>query len=274
MNLKSTFVVLIALSVTALITSAFFNGPANRGHDKTGSPLSNGTCLDCHSNINFSPNLMVGLYDGETQVDKYDPGKEYTLRYELMNSGSPAGFGFQTVALNSNDESAGSFSDLPDGFRMIELNNATYVEHESPRPVNSFEVKWTAPQEGGETITVYTGSVAINGNSSPSGDGADTNELILEPNTSGLIADKDFSEDSFSLKSNLVTNTLDLDFSESNPVGKLSIIDNYGRLWMSESIRGIMGDYYEVPVASLAPGFYFIRYENEGKGSTLRFYKD
>ena len=64
------------------------------------------------------------MFDGANQVDSYDPGKMYTLRYETTTTGNPSVFGFQTVVLNSSNENAGSFDNVPTGFQ---LNNG--IEH-------------------------------------------------------------------------------------------------------------------------------------------------
>lgn len=274
MKLKNTFVILFAIVSLVLLGSSFINGPANRGHDKTGSPLSDGTCLNCHSSGAYSPSLLVALFDGETEVDSYEPGKIYTLKYQLINSGSPAGFGFQTVALNDNDENAGTFSNLPDGFRKITLKEVDYVEHSSPRPISSFEVNWTAPEEATEEITFYSAGVAANGNNNNGGDGADIDMITFQPNTSSaeeIASDK--NKDPFTLKGNLVKNHLPIVLSYPNEDYTFHLYDTQGTLIRTLSIAKNKDPLIDLPVSDLASNIYYLQGINQSQSKTIRFFK-
>ena len=270
MKIKNILIILFAFISIGLITTAFQNGPANRGHDKTGSPVSSGSCFNCHSENNFSPSLMVGMFDSENEVNKYEPGKTYQLRYQLLNQGSPAVFGFQTVALNEENETVGTFSNIPDGFQEITLKEVNYVEHSSPRPLSTFEVDWTAPSNSTDEITIYSGGVAANGNSNNGGDGADMDVLVLTPNTSSsdnaLVADADL----FQIKGNLVQNEVELSWQNTYDAIQLYIYDFSGRIIYQETLNS-SSNQVRIPLQGLKEGLYLIRFDQKQKSLVKRF---
>jgi hypothetical protein len=276
MHFKNVLVILFSLSVIALLSTGFRNGPANRGEDKTGSPLSSGTCLNCHSSGSYSPSLLVGLYDGDMEVTSYEPGKMYTLKYQLLNSGSPASFGFQTVALTAGNKSAGAFSNIPNGFRLINLDDANYVEHSSPRSLNTFEVNWTAPEDSNESITIYSGGVATNGNSSTGGDGASMDELVLEPNTSPVFGAERLENglSLFDLRFTLVQDYLALETIQTGQSFAFFILDSGGNLLRTVPAQPIGPEGLRLDLANLPAGLYFIQGVTSGKRHTERFVKN
>lgn len=275
MKFKNTFIILFALFSLSILGTAFINGPANRGHDKTGSPLSDGTCLNCHSSGSFSPSLHVAMFEGDSEVDSYEPGKTYTLKYQLINTGSPAAFGFQTVALDESDETIGTFSDLPDGFRKINLKEVDYVEHSSPRPLSSFEVSWTAPADATGEISFYSAGVAANGNNNTGGDGADTDVISFLPNTSS--SDEVFSDlnrDVFMLKSNLVNNHISILLNDAKQDHTFYLFDSRGTLIKTQTVSKNNGKQIDLPVADLPSNFYYLQGINRQQGKTVKFFKN
>jgi hypothetical protein len=275
MKFKNTLVLLFAFVSLTVLGTSFLNGPANRGQDKTGSPISSGTCLNCHSSGEYSPSLLVALFDGETEVDSYEPGKIYTLKYQLINSGSPAAFGFQTVALNDNNEGSGTFSNIPNGFRKINLKDVDYVEHSSPRPTSFFEVNWTAPEDATEAVTFYSAAVAANGNNNTGGDGADTDEITIQLNTSSAedIA-SDLIQEPFTLKSNLVQKHVSIDLKYPDEDYTFYIYDTQGSLIKTHSISKYNATQILLPVSDLASSMYYLQGINKMQGKTVRFFKN
>lgn len=274
MKIKNAFIILFSLVTLALLTSGFRNGPASRGQDKTGSPISSGSCMDCHSSGNYSPSLIVGMYDGDTEINAYEPGKTYTLRYQNINTGSPAVFGFQTVALTEGNKSAGTFGNIPDGFKVTSLDDVDYVEHASPRSLSSFEVEWTAPEEADEVITIYTGSVAANGNGNTGSDGGATDQLALEPNTSNTF-DQQLANGVklFELNATLVNHQLTLQSNVTNASMTFIIYNTNGQVISKSYMLPAAEKSIRIPVGDLAEGMYFIQCVSKGKNQTERFLK-
>jgi len=267
--------ILPLLSVMAFITlfAGFMNGPANNGHDKTGSPLSDGKCFQCHSSGSFSPGLSITLMDGEQEVDSYEPGKKYTLKLETTTSGDPVSFGFQTVALNSNNQNAGTFSNIPTGFQQVSLNSASYVEHDSPRPDPMLLVDWTAPSAGDDKVTFFAGTVAANGNNGNSGDGGVVGSLEIQPSTSSYEDLKSQNNPFFSLASNMVSEMLNLKMEAGDILVRLDIIDQQGRLRYSQNHRFSASDELRLPISFLEPGIHFLSVQAGGRIQTVRFLK-
>lgn len=77
--------------------------------------------------------------DAGTPVTQYLPNKSYTLRVRLTaGNGSPSRYGFQAVALTGTANSAaGTFGTAPTGFRKTTIVGRTYIEHNTPRTMNT-----------------------------------------------------------------------------------------------------------------------------------------
>ena len=174
------------LTFTAIVFAACLwfsnsNGPGEiQGVDRTGSPLSPGYCNDCHSGGNFATNVRMALIDpdGDT-ISEYVPGAAYTLRVQVLGEGA-SGYGFQAVALNSDNSGAGSYGAAPDGMQVTTVNGVEYPEHSSRAEDGLFEIEWTAPEEGSGPISFYVAGNAVNGNFDISGDQADTTMVVVE----------------------------------------------------------------------------------------------
>jgi hypothetical protein len=272
MNFQKGFVILLSIAIFSIILTSYRNGPANRGHDKTGSPVSSGSCMNCHSSGSYSPTLLVGLYDGDTEVKNYEAGKQYTLKYQIVSTGSPSVYGFQSTALNSSEENAGSFDNIPDDFNLVTLKEVDYVEHSSPRPISSFEVNWTAPEEADDVITIYSAGIAANNNGNTGGDGADLNTLVLEPKTANTFAFEENAQPKlFELKSNIANNQLRLNIQSS--LQSVQIYNMNGQPFFQMDLNNSDEGSISIPVADLPAGMYIVNCYGEGMQQTERFLK-
>jgi len=170
---KRTLYTSIAVVTTIFLWIANAAGPGNvQGVDRTGSPLSPGACGACHSGGNFAPTITAELLDAGTPVTQYQANKDYTLRVRLTaGSGSPARYGFQAVALTGEANSAaGTFGTAPTGFRKTTIVGRTYIEHSTPRTMNTMDFPWTSPATLGEEIRFFAAGLAVNNNNSTAGD--------------------------------------------------------------------------------------------------------
>lgn len=175
------------LAFIALVFTGNSAGPGNvQGADRSGSPLSSGTCglAGCHDDGAFSPSIQLALLRDGNPVTEYEPGNDYRLRITIQaGSGTPAGYGFQAVALAGDDNrSAGAFSNLPGGVQITRLQNRNYAEQGRRLSANVIEFTWTAPVDGGP-VNFYAAGIAANGNGSSSGDGVAVlqNPLTVAP---------------------------------------------------------------------------------------------
>lgn len=160
-----------------------FSGGAGTGGlgDRTGGPLASGTCATCHSGSFYSTLATIQLLDGTgSPVTSYTSGQSYTIRTTVVaGSGSPSGYGSQTVALTSANANAGSMTSATTPFtQIVTVSGRNYMEHLNPSVTGVFEVSWTAPVAGTGDVTLYGIGLAINGNGGTSGDQASSTATL------------------------------------------------------------------------------------------------
>lgn len=252
-----------------LCTVLFLNnsgGAANvQRIDRTGSPLSPATCANpgCHSSGSFSPSISAQLLKDGMTVNAYEPGEDYTLRIQISASGSPTRYGFQTVALmGMNDQNSGTFDSEPAGFNKVTLNNRVYVEHNSPRPANTLEIKWEAPASGSGAVRFYAAGIAANGNGSSSGDGTASlaNPLTIGEASVSSVFGVDALAANLDVYPNPVAERLNLriQIQESGRYF-LQIFDTNGRKVQQRTLQLQAGENLETfDMSELAAGNYFV----------------
>ncbi|MEO9534388.1 MAG: T9SS type A sorting domain-containing protein [Crocinitomicaceae bacterium] len=144
------------------------------GQDRTGGPLSVGTCAACHSGGSFTPSINGQLKDefGST-VTSYDPGEDYVLDI-TVTANTANNFGFQANALTSTNAQAGDFgSTLTANTQITNIGGVEYAEHAGTAGgagSYTFSMNWIAPFSGAGVVSIYGIGMAVNGNGSTSGD--------------------------------------------------------------------------------------------------------
>lgn len=160
-------------STESVLGVYYSGGVATSGMDRTGSPISGGTCASCHGSGVYNPTLTVTVKNASgNAVTSYTPGANYTVEYLINNTtGSPLGYGMQSVALTSSNANGGNFSSpVTPNSQITTLNNRKYAEHAGTHPNNLFIFNWTAPTQGTGNISFYSVANAVNGNGGTSGD--------------------------------------------------------------------------------------------------------
>ena len=129
------------------------NGTAHNGNgDRTGSPISSGTCANCHSGGSFVA------------------GETYMITVEVTNTmGSPSAFGFQLSLLDSENNFIGIFSMPSTESGVYNQFNQYFWENTASSTSNTFSVLWDAPVLM-TTVNIYAASVAVNGTGGTAGD--------------------------------------------------------------------------------------------------------
>ncbi len=157
----------------------FSGGPGLNGlGDRTGSPISSGSCADCHGGGGFSPSISIQVLNGPTPVTSYVPGTTYTVRY-TVTGGAPR-YGFQGVALRTNNTAGGTFNTPGANTQVVSISGIPYVEQTSAVATSGiFTSQWTAPASGAGNIRFYGRGLAANGTGSTSGDNASASVNIL-----------------------------------------------------------------------------------------------
>lgn len=250
-------------------------GPATvQGADRTGSPLSTGSCNSCHAGGNFSPSISVQLLDGVNPVTQYQPNKAYTLRVRITASGNPGRYGFQAVALTGSDDSnAGAFGAAPAGFRVVTLSGRAYAEQSSPRTSNTMDIPWTAPATAGENIRFYAAGIAANHNGSSDGDSPVelSQPLVVTPmvtNTNDLLLAR--------LELRVLGNPLagELRLSLNNPEAgsfrfSLATLDGR-RVWNTRQWLPAGASQLHWPLPELPHGHYILQLESSAGTASVK----
>lgn len=273
--------IVFGITFCAFLFTNNSSGPANAQRtDRTGSPLSPGTCgrSGCHSGGNFSPSMTAELLKDGVAVTAYEPGEDYTLRISIAASGTPTRYGFQTVALmGTNDENAGEFDSAPIGFSKVTLSNRVYVEHNSPRTNDFLEIKWEAPAAGSGDVRFYAAGIAANGNGSTSGDGtaALADPLTITEATTSSIFGVETLAAHINAFPNPVGDQLNLNLEvQSSGRYLLSVLNLAGQELQREAIQLQAGTNIEqLNVQDLAAGHYFIRLSDGERIATQKILK-
>ncbi|MEM1215120.1 MAG: choice-of-anchor V domain-containing protein [Bacteroidota bacterium] len=149
------------------------SGPgAVQGQDRTGSPVANGFCGNCHAVGAFNPTMTLEVLDNGQAVTDYMAGESYTVRITVNADMGAQVYGFQAVALHDNNDNAGSFT-AGSGQQVTTLSGSRqYVEHSMRSQSNVFEFQWEAPASGSGNVNFYASVVAANNAQGSGGDGA------------------------------------------------------------------------------------------------------
>lgn len=147
----------------------YSGGPATvGGFDRTGSPVSGGaTCTQCHGPSNANTTILFTLRDASnTVVSSYIGGETYTAEFQVTNPNYSL-FGFQSVALTSDELQAGNFSTaLTTQSQISTIGARQYPEHQTQSNTGIFQFTWVAPSSGDGNITIYAMGIAVNGSGS------------------------------------------------------------------------------------------------------------
>ncbi len=230
----------------------------DQGTDRTGSPLSGDTfCGDCHGANAFRPTIEIAVLDGANPIQSYTPGRVYTMRVTISaTTGTPAGYGFQAVALNNANGTAGVFGTTPSGVRTIDLGGRRYIEQTRRSTSNTFSIPWTAPARGAGRVRVFAAGVAANGSGS-SGDGAVKGELALSESGSTSLPESARLKVEVDVFPNPATDFVQVRLKGTDRPRNLfvDLVDAQGRLLQ----RQVLPEQVELDVRALSAGTYFLR---------------
>jgi type IX secretion system substrate protein len=280
MKIKFTLT-LFTLLLTALLFINNASGPGNiQDKDRTGSPLSPGSCSapGCHSGGGFNPSVSIELLKNNQPVTTYIPGVTYDVKVTITASqGTPAGYGFQAVALAGVDnDNTGTWSSPTPGIQSLTLSNGrTYVEHSTPNTTNNFfQTEWMAPDIETGDVTFYAAGNAINLNNSTTGDIATTAQLVIsEIGTSSVIDQQNLLN--FTIFPNPVDDILNFKISSrSSGDFDLQIISTDGRIVQKQSIDLTEGENEKsINVSNLSNGIYLIQLVHDKEAATQTILK-
>ena len=120
----------------------------------------------------------------------YIPGNSYNIMPFVTQTGVTK-IGFQTVALLSNGQGAGSIIITNIKTQVTPSGGKQYVTHTASGNLNvgmhDWMYEWQAPPAGSGTVTIYAAFIASNNNMvADSFDCVYTDSLVIPENTTGI----------------------------------------------------------------------------------------
>lgn len=214
------------------------------------------------------------LQDGGV-VTSYTPGESYVLRVRATHSGDPVGFGFQALAIDSNEVQAGNFNNAPAGTKITPLGGRQYPEQSSRSSSNTFEIPWDAPAEGTGDVSIYASVVIANGMSGSGGDGSAflndpvvLTELMVNTRETQLLEE-------LAVFPNPASERISLSLSgEINTEAIITITNLQGQQVARERIGLVNGQQqHDLSVGHLASGTYVLTITDGQRSNHIRFVK-
>lgn len=276
---KILFFFTCCVGVIILLLSNASGAGNKQGADRTGSTIGIGTCGSCHSGGNYLPVLNVAIVEGDQQVTRYVPGKQYLIKVTVEGKNNPREYGFQLTALvGSGNQSAGIFGQAPSGFRLISLNNRRYVEQSTPSVANNFVIPWTAPAAGLGPVRFYAAGLITNDNNGTGGDSPVhlTSPVILNEAISSFISTIPELRGEVKIFPNPVSSVLQIQ-AKSLPVGKLNfqVLDIFGRICWEMENHTIDADLtLNVPSSNWFPDVYYLKITDSKAIKIIAFVKN
>ncbi|WP_291136718.1 choice-of-anchor V domain-containing protein [Flavobacterium sp. UBA7663] len=248
-------------------------GPAANGlGDRTGSPISSGTCAACHSGGSYSPSITLNITDNlGNPITNYVAGVEYNLSFTVTNSsGTPGGYGMQATALFANNSAAGTFSTPSSNAQIIPVSGRSYFEHNMISTTSTFTSKWTAPSAGNGAVTFYFVGNAVNGTG---GTGGDQPTSATTRTLNETLSASDFAfQNNIKLEKNPIKDALKISLTKRYQNIDLEIFDISGKSIFNKKYTDVSLINEEV---NLSTGIYFVKLKNEDNSkATLKLVKE
>ncbi|QQS28194.1 MAG: T9SS type A sorting domain-containing protein [Sphingobacteriales bacterium] len=204
---------------------------------RTGAP-GELTCagVGCHGGApNTGPGSVNIFFAGAGSGLFYYPDSTYVIGLTVNNGGgSGIRYGFEMVALNSSNQSVGTFiGNTPNFTGTASQSSRQYIFHKNiPNPNSgNYTFQWTAPSSNVGAITFYAAGNSANGNGAESGDLIYTKTLTINGLSVG-IEDAAQPNHHFSAFPNPITeNTVGVQYILSGNVQvKIALYDLKGQL--------------------------------------------
>ena len=236
------FLLVLALTVVSFTFSETFEtahiykkSPLNSGGapaGRTGAPGEQ-NCTACHSGsvLNGDTENLLTLSNGSNPVTNYTPGQTYTVSL-VMNS-NPTKKGFQSTALDANNNMAGTFTGQA-GNTSINGVTKKYANHTSMSNTNVsaaiWSWSWTAPIAGTGDVIFYVASNKANGNGNGNGDLIYLSQHIISEQGAGIIESESVSAFNLFYSAETESATITFESLQQGSIG-LNLFDMNGKTW-------------------------------------------
>jgi len=184
---RGAYLLVLFLFITHIFTTSFSSAPPI---GRTGAP-GESSCTGCHGGYN--PQGLDGSITISGLPAEVLPNTNYRVTVEVANpNGLSLNAGMQMVALNSQDQNAGSFSNQSMGANVIVAGNGrNYLGH-SPAQVYdanrvaTWSVDWMSPADPDPSVTFY----AVGNITDMDANSNTANDLILFETVDVAVADE------------------------------------------------------------------------------------
>jgi hypothetical protein len=204
--------------------------------------------------------------------DSYEPGKTYDVIVRLQQS-EIRRFGFQLLALNANNECAGTLMVTDNDRTQILTGVGPYdgrrymtYKYAGTEPwaagEGQWSFQWKAPDVYVGPVTLYVGAVAANNDGTDDGDTVYTKQLIVGQSATGI---KETDNNVFSVYPNPTHGNVQVNFNlPIEEHGVLTLLDLESRIcFYSKSV--VNGDQMaSLDLSGVPPGIYILSM-NTGK---------
>ncbi len=274
MSRSSTLIITTLLFIGTIFWMGSSGGAgAIQSADRTGSPVSQGFCSQCHNGGSFGTDVQVFLTDvnGDT-ISEYVPETAYTLKVTVIGEGA-ARFGFQSVALDASEGATGAYGAAADGSQVSSVGGRDYFEHSAPSTSGEWEIEWTAPSSGTGPITFYAAGNAVNGNFDTSGDQPDTTALTIAESQTSSLDVRQLTNIQLHLAPNPALEYISIRWSNEvvNP-HSLRIINTAGQILVEREISGADQEISQT-LTDFPSGIYVVQISAQEGFQSKRFVK-
>jgi len=261
--MKTLYKLLTVLAIPSILL--LYSYSAGSPGSRTNSPIDGENCTKCHSTNDVEP--VDFWITSNIPFQGYTPGETYTITATGVHEGVIK-FGFELTAENDS-EKVGTFT-LIDEERTKFTNNDMAVTHTSDGntpdgDVNSWQMDWTAPEDGVGEITFYAAFNAANGDLDTTGDQIYTSSLSV-PQFGVGVGENALSE-KVTLYPNPATYYVNMNVPEHSSI---QVMNSMGqKVFELDDVSNTA----KLNVSNFDNGIYFVRVNHEGLSTTKRILK-
>ena len=243
-KLIPTLLVTAAIPISLILISNGA-GPQLRA---SGSPISSAkTCAQngCHAGTVNSGGGNLGI----SGLTDYTPGEKYTISVNV-NDESGSKFGFQAIALDSDNKPIGTIA-ATTGTEIQTISGDDYVQHSAAAATGAFSFEWTAPATDVGEITFYAAGNAADGNGMSDKDNIYSAKLAVKATGTSIGSAQESSFDVFPNPSN---GNITVDFGDED-VQMIEVFDLAGALVYTD----VVTQGTNVQIRNLETGVYMLK---------------
>ncbi len=247
----------------------------------TGAPGEN-TCArsTCHTGSNVNSGTALFAIDCNSAM--YEPNEVYNITVSLHQADIQR-FGYQLLALNSNNESAGTFlitdslrTQTQTGTGVYEGRNYVTYKYAGTEPfstgVGEWSFQWKAPAAYQGDVTFYAAAVAANNDGTDAGDSVYTKQLTVQASASS-VQHIQKNEIGLEVFPNPASWFVQVKFQLSNSSNSRVVLTDlsgqvvYSSVFFTDNSGG---QGVTIPVSNLSAGVYFLTVSSGSKTETQK----